>query len=106
MTYKAKEKQQIQGYLDNHSYDEIYPNLPAQQVHHVFGKLTEELKSNPMNFIALNFKTHELAEHIQVQQMANMIFEVQIAKYGQEFIDFADKIGHKTWIKYRKDKND
>ncbi len=30
-------------------------------------------------------------------------FDVQIAKCGRDFIDFADRIGHKTWIEYRKE---
>lgn len=101
MSYKAKEKQLLQDYLDKHPQDELYSNLPSQQVHHIFGKLTEELRTNTMNFIALNFKTHELAEFISVQQTANMIFDVQINKYGQAFIDFANKIAHKTWIVYQ-----
>lgn len=101
MSYKAKEKQLVQDYLDKRPQDELYPNLPSGQVHHIFGKLTEELRNNEMNFIALNGQTHYLAEFVSVQQIANMIFDVQIAKHGQDFIDFADRIGHKTWIKYK-----
>lgn len=101
MSYNAREKRLLQDYLENHPMDEIYPNLPAQQVHHIFGKLTEELRNNEMNFIALSIQTHILAERVEVQQIANMIFDVQIAKYGQAFFDFADRIGHKTWIVYK-----
>lgn len=101
MSYKTKEKQLLQNYLDKHPQDELLPNLPSGQVHHIFGKLTEELRNNETNFIALNGQTHYLAEFVSVQQIANMIFDVQIAKYGQDFIDFADKISHKTWIKYK-----
>lgn len=101
MSYNTKEKQKTIIYLENHPMDEIYPNLPSGQVHHIFGKLTGELRNNEMNFIALNTQTHYLAEFVDVQQIANMIFDVQIKKYGQDFIDFADRIGHKTWIKYK-----
>ena len=101
MSYRTKEKKLLLDYLEKHPQDELYSNLPSQQVHHIFGKLTEELRTDELNLIALNSQTHYLAEFVSVQQIANMIFDVQIAKYGQYFIDFADKIGHKTWIKYK-----
>lgn len=97
MSYSAEEKRLLQNYLDDHPTDEVDPQFGSSQVHHIFGKWCEELRKNPLNFVALVGSNHAIAEFMSVQDFAEKIFKVQISKYGQAFINFANQYGGKTW---------
>lgn len=81
-------------------YFEDHPNCelcgePATEVHHIFHKRkgNKELETE-MNYISLCHECH-VSAHNQVQYTADKIFET---RQSQEFVDYANKIGHKTWV--------
>lgn len=91
----------LEQYFEDHQTSEV-SGLPATVVHHIYGKWCDELKTNPLNFCSLcdlpEVKEHYMAEFTDVQEMANKIFNAKIKQHGQAFIDFSDRIGHKTWV--------
>jgi len=100
MSYTAEEKRLLQTYLDGHPMDELTPERVATQVHHIFGKHCRELRVNTLNFIAVSLYSHSRAEFYEVQGVAELIFKAKIKDRGQEFIDFANQYGGKTWRVY------
>lgn len=96
-------KKAMVEYWCDHQDCEITGNTPTQ-VHHIFGRGKRNgvnLETETFNLITITYDLHKDAEHVNVQSTANKIFTHKIHVYGQKWIDFADKVNHKTWMRYR-----